>query len=276
MTDPSAEAPGMQMNPEGERDTEKDRHFVTALARGLDILRAFRPGEGPLNNQVLSARTGLPRSTVSRLTSTLTRLGYLTQRGERGAYEPTTAVVALGYTVLANNRLRSLARPMMAELARDADLAVAMGSRDDLAMIYVEICQGRGNLALYLDIGSRLPLALTSMGRAYMAALDEAERLPLLDAIRREADPADWPRIARGIEQAFEDYATAGFCLSAGDWQRDVFAVGVPLRDKPNGRLAALNAGGPRYRVDLDWLRNEIAPRLVALARNVEGMCGWR
>ena len=55
----------------------KDRQFVTALARGLDILRAFHAGEGMLGNQEIAHRTGLPKPTVARLTHTLTELGYL-------------------------------------------------------------------------------------------------------------------------------------------------------------------------------------------------------
>ena len=54
-----------------------DRKFVTALARGLEVLRAFTPTEGLLGNGEIAERTGLPKPTVSRLTYTLTKLGYL-------------------------------------------------------------------------------------------------------------------------------------------------------------------------------------------------------
>jgi len=55
-----------------------DRSFVVALARGLDVLRAFHPNDGLLGNQEIAARTKLPKPTISRLTYTLTKLGYLT------------------------------------------------------------------------------------------------------------------------------------------------------------------------------------------------------
>ena len=54
-----------------------DRKFVTALARGLEVLRVFTPTEGLLGNGEIAERTGLPKPTVSRLTYTLTKLGYL-------------------------------------------------------------------------------------------------------------------------------------------------------------------------------------------------------
>ena len=75
-------------------DTEnKDRLFVTALARGLAVLAAFRSGEPQLSNQDLASRTSLPKSTVSRLTYTLTQLGYLDQDASTGRYQLGLAVL---------------------------------------------------------------------------------------------------------------------------------------------------------------------------------------
>ena len=54
-----------------------ERKFVVALARGLDLLRAFKPGETMLGNRDFVERTGLPKATVNRLAYTLTVLGYL-------------------------------------------------------------------------------------------------------------------------------------------------------------------------------------------------------
>ena len=54
-----------------------DRKFITALGRGLDVLRCFGPRDRWLANQDISARTGLAKPTVSRLVYTLTRLGFL-------------------------------------------------------------------------------------------------------------------------------------------------------------------------------------------------------
>ena len=78
-----------------------DRHFVTALARGLDVLACFRTGEATLGNQELAQRCGLPKSTVSRLTHTLARLGFLIQLPDCGRFRLGTACLALGSAMLA-------------------------------------------------------------------------------------------------------------------------------------------------------------------------------
>ena len=67
-------------------DYASDRRFVWALARGMEILRAFEPGRGPLGVGEIAALTGLPKPTVSRLTYTLAELGYLRVLHKQGRY----------------------------------------------------------------------------------------------------------------------------------------------------------------------------------------------
>src|SRR4051812_7404599 len=104
---------------------EGDRKFVVALARGLEVLRAFRAGDHLLGNHEISSRTGLPKPTVTRLTYTLTRLGYLTPVPRFGKYALAPAALALGYTALAGQGIRPVAQPFMQALADYSGGAVA-------------------------------------------------------------------------------------------------------------------------------------------------------
>lgn len=115
-----------------------DRQFVTALQRGLDILRCFRPTDGALGNQELAERSGLPNSTVSRLTYTLSKLGYLVYIEETGRYRMGVPVLGLGYACLGGLKVRDTAQPYMDALAEHAGdgILVAMGSREALVRRY--------------------------------------------------------------------------------------------------------------------------------------------
>src|ERR1700677_3401420 len=75
--------------------TSADRHFVNALARGLELLSCFRHGDRMLGNQDLARRCGLPKSTVSRLTHTLTKLGYLVYIEESAKYSLGTETLSV-------------------------------------------------------------------------------------------------------------------------------------------------------------------------------------
>jgi DNA-binding IclR family transcriptional regulator len=251
----------------------KDRQFVTALARGLEVLRAFAPSEALLGNREIAARTGLPKPTVSRLTHTLTRLGYLSYSERLGKYQLGTPVLALGYAALANMGVRQIARPHMQALADLSGVSVALGSRDRLNLIYVEYCRPSSAVTLRLDLGARIPLATTSMGRALLAALPERERLYLMDHIaRREAER--WLQIRAGIERGIEDLATRGFTVALGEWQKDVNAVGVPLIPADGSAILAFNCGGPAFQLPRERLESDIGPRLVNLVRTVEAALG--
>ena len=114
-----------------------------------------------------------------------------------------------------------------------------------------------------------MPLAVTSVGRAYLAALSDAAREPILDDIRR-SDPVAWPKVRHGIENAINDVRKHGFCTSMGDWLREFHSVGVPLETQtPYGTLA-LSVGGLASSLPVARLETDLGPRLVTLARRVD------
>lgn len=254
-------------------ESGEDRHFVTALARGLELLSCFRRGEDALANSEIARRCGLARSTVSRLTHTLTKLGYLHHVPESGSYRLGTAVIALGATALAGLDVRRIARAGMRELAAFSNASVGLGVRDRLSMRYIECCRGEAAIALNMDVGSRVSLARSAMGRAYLAICDEAERKTLLEDIR-SVDDAAWPRLRDGVERALAEYHELGCARSFGEWQPTVSAIAVGFR--PGGGLPpmSINCGAPTVILDRDFLMAEVRPRLIALAAGLEGVMG--
>jgi DNA-binding IclR family transcriptional regulator len=250
-----------------------DRSFVVALSRGLDVLRAFRPNDGLLGNQEIAARTNLPKPTVSRLTYTLTKLGYLTPVPRFEKYQLAPSAMALGYAALANLGVRHLSEPFREELMRETGGAVAIGGRDRHSMIYFGQSRNGLTLGVQLDVGSRVPIATSAMGRAYLWALPDEERAALLRELR-EHYGSRWTKLRDGIERSGETVARHGFAISAGEWQDDVHAVGVALKLNDGTGPYAFNCGAPAFRFTEDRLRNDIGPRLVAMVRNIEAALG--
>ena len=105
---------------------KKDRQFVTALARGLAILRAFESSSELLGNIDIARRTGLPKATVSRLTHTLTRLGYLSCLGQREQYRLGASLMALGMAFFRANSFPQIVRPFLQNLADEVLCNVAL------------------------------------------------------------------------------------------------------------------------------------------------------
>jgi len=246
-----------------------DRSFVIALSRGLDVLRAFRPSDGLLGNQEIAARTNLPKPTISRLTYTLTKLGYLTPVPRFEKYQLAPAAMALGYSALANMGIRHVSDPYRDQLMRETGGAVAIGARDRLSMIYFGQSRSELTVGVLLDVGSKVPIATTAMGRAYLWALPEEERVTLMREIKDHVGP-NWPKIREGIERAGECVAKHGFAMSAGEWHNDIHAVGVALKLNDGTGPYAFNCGAPAFKFSEVLLKNEIGPRLVSMVRNIE------
>lgn len=253
---------------EDSGEAEKDRQFVTALYRGLEVLRAFRPGDTELGNQELAERTGIPKPTITRLTYTLTKLGYLQHSGNRRQYRLGSRVLSLGYSYFMGLELREHARALMQTMASDENAVISLGVAAGLEMIYIESARGAGPLTLHLGLGARIPMAQTSMGRAWLAALPASEREAMLAQLREES-PQIWEKNHEGIARAVEDVRKRGFTMSIGSWHPEVNSVGVPLKDPKSGTLYALNCGGPEFMLSEERLRNELGPRLIELARQI-------
>ncbi|MCL5041693.1 MAG: IclR family transcriptional regulator [Gammaproteobacteria bacterium] len=248
--------------------TPKDRKFVEALSRGLDVLRAFSQGSVVMGNQDIARITGLPKPTVSRMTYTLTKLGYLSYSPQLEKYQLDSGVLALGYAYVSNLRVRQLAKPYMDEFARSTNTSVGLTCRDRLSMIYVENCRPAETTSLRMDVGVRLPLATTAAGRAYLAAMKDEERAHVLAAIEAR-NPEQWPEWQTQLEECFEDFRQHGFCLSLGNWDRNVNAAGVPLYLQ-DGTIMALTCGAPSYLVSEEKVKNQLAHQLAMLARDIE------
>ena len=250
-----------------------DRQFVNALARGLEVLRCFQPGRAYLTNADLARETGFPKPTISRLTYTLKKLGYLEYSEVMGKYLLASGVLGLGYSMLANLDVRNLARPAMQALAEHSRVSVAIGIRDRLDMIYVETCRSSARVTLRLDVGSRIPIATTSMGKALLCGMPESERNALMDEIHK-SDKENWSRIKLDLEKALEHFQAHGFCIALGEWQPEIRAVGVPLIGVGGEKQMAFNCGGPAYLLPHDKLERDLGPRLVELVHNVEKTLG--
>jgi len=246
----------------------KDRQFVTALARGLDILRAFHAGEGMLGNQEIAHRTGLPKPTVARLTHTLTELGYLNYIRRFRKYELGASVLALGYAAISSMDVRRASRGPLEALAHGLNASTALGGRDRHSMIYLEACRGPSVVAITHDVGTRVPMASTAMGRAYLFSLPDADRNKQIDAIRRRWRD-DWTKVKTGMERSFKELADHGFCVTWGEWLPELCGVGAPLRNTDGTAAYALNASAPIYQISRDRLEADWGPRLVKVARDV-------
>lgn len=252
------------------RDDSKrsgDRQFVVALARGLEVLAAFRSREGSLGNRELSDRTGLPAATVSRLTYILARLGYLEFNPRLENYDFGSSTLALALVALTRRSIRQIAGPLMQELADSAKANVGLGIRHQRMTLYIEACEGSGLIGLRLFNGSRIPILTTAMGRAYLARMDDEDREGLLAELKPDFG-SEWPSILVGLQKAMRDMERYEFCTSVGEWQSYINGVGTAIR-LSDGRSYGMNLGGAAQLLPERELVEVYGPKLAAVAQQI-------
>jgi DNA-binding IclR family transcriptional regulator len=247
----------------------EDRHFVTALARGLEVLASFPSGETQLGNQELADLCQLPKSTVSRLTMTLTRLGYLIHLPETRRYRLGMSTLALGSAMMSRLDVRLVARPLMHELASATGCSVSLAARERLSMIYVEHCRPQTSLSISSDIGGRFPLLSSATGRAYLAVAEEEELSVILLALQA-AGEGDEAGLRAAVDKAVQEHTSLEVNCAFGSWQKDVNGIGRAFQ--PGGGLPpmAISCVGPSSRVSRGFLLKEVRPRLIELIQRLE------
>lgn len=260
---PSPEA-GPEDNPEtADLPDDKDRQFVTALARGLDVLSCFGAERPALSGTEIAGLLGLPQPTVWRLCRTMTKLGYLAV-GPDERLRPALPVLRLGYTILSELTPVELARPHLQELADAAGGAAGLAVRDGPDMRFVERCESHSQLLMNLKVGSRVPVATSALGWAYLAGVPRDEREALLGAVR--PDHRVWRVVEKPLRRAMEAYAADGFIINDGIFHPGYNTAAAPVLGADGRPVSALNCGGAASVLSTEKLRREIGPRLRDLA----------
>jgi DNA-binding IclR family transcriptional regulator len=246
---------------------------VSALDRGLALMKCFNDTRRVLSPTELSRLTGIPRPSVVRLATTLQQHRWLQPEPEGDGYMLGAGVVALAQTFLAGLDVRAAARPPMQECADRIGGSVYLALRDGLELVIIEACRSRSAmLAARIDVGSRLPMPNSASGRAYLAALPEAERQAVIDLLQR-MHRKEWSNMAAGLDAALAEHAAYGWCAAMGSFHGDINSLSVALRE-PRGQVIVLTCGGPAFAFTAERLRNEVAPALRDLARRVADAIG--
>jgi DNA-binding IclR family transcriptional regulator len=250
------------------QDKKQSRHFVTALSRGLDILALFSRDVPLLGNDEISQRTGLPKSTVTRLTYTLVATRHLVYVPSAKKYKLGAATLAWSYAAMEQVVGVRTVMPFMQEFADQMEAStLALSINAGIEMIYVAHCAGPSLLQIRTGVGTRLKVWQSAAGRTFWAASDDATREALMTELRQL--PADEYEVAiASLRSAEDEYQRYGFCTSIGGWRAGVNAVGCPAWDATGGsERLVIACGGSSPEFDQQTIYEEIGPKLKEFAQ---------
>jgi DNA-binding IclR family transcriptional regulator len=252
-------------------DLSGEGDVIQVVSRAFDVLRCFECHEARLGNLEISNRCGLPRSTVSRLTHTLTRMGQLVYLPRDQKYRIGPSAVAMSASMMKGLQLRNLIRLRLQDVAEQLPGTVGFVIPDRYHLVYLEFARAANALGLHETTGSRIAMATTAAGHAYTAALDVEVGDALLAEMEREI-----PQIAKTLKPRLENnrrfLREHGYVVACGLWSPHINGLAVPLWSPQYQTFVVVTIGLLSAMYDEKRLHKEVAPRMIALAAAVGGL----
>ncbi len=245
------------------------------LERGLRVIDAV--AAGALDLAGISRAVGLSRSTTQRLAAALLRQGFL--RVESGQYLLGPKLIQLGFTAREQVKLVALARPHLERLAEEMQDSIHLVLPDGHDVLYVDKIAGQRGFELRSRIGSRMPMALTGVGKALMLDMSEAQWRKLYDEALARAQGAS---AAGGKPLPWEDYRaamrryrSAGVAQDLAENEFGVRCVAAPVRDAAQNIVAAISVAAAEPWMDATRMA-AVSPVVVACAQAISSEIGGR
>lgn len=228
---------------------------VQSVDRAFGILEAMADAGGEVGLSELAGDLRLPVPTLHRLLKTLMANGYVRQSPSR-KYALGPRLVRLGESA---NRLTGVwVRPVLASLVEATGETANMATLDGDRMVYVAQVPSPHSMRMFTEVGRRVYLHSTGVGKAVMAQMPETR---VRRMIERTGLPAQTERSVTGIDSLLAELAdvrTRGYAVDDGEQELGVrcYAVAVPDAHVPT----AISISGPAVR-----LTGDMGARVVPL-----------
>jgi len=239
-------------------DTEKN--YITALERGLAVIRAFSGQRDRLTLAELSKLVGLARATVRRCLITLKALGYVSTDGKY--FRLTPQVLTLSQAYFTSNPLPHIAQSFIEQASKAVDESCSISVLTGDEVIYIARSGRKRPASVHRGVGVNLPAYCTSMGRVLLASLPDES----LDAYfaRVELRKFNHKTITdeTALRAIIEQIRQEDYCIIDGELEGTLRAIAVPVRNASGIIVAAAHISTEAERTSIKKMQGEFLPVL--------------
>jgi len=236
---------------------------VGTVEKAVDILFHLHGSPGPQGVTEIGRCLGLPKSSAHRLLAALGKKG-LVERLEGGRYRPGSALIALGLGVLEREPIVEAARPIIQAEAADLGETFFIVAARCRELIVLDKAEGRGFLRASPQVGERVPIHATAVGKLYLAfSPDQVELEPEPHSFTPHT-LTDSQRLGSEVEATRE----RGWALNCDEWVQGLGVLAAPVRvaGRMLGAVAFASASPRLEELGVD----AVSGRVVAAARRIE------
>lgn len=238
---------------------------TAAFGKFMQVLQLVADAPGPMTTAELTRASGFPRPTLHRIVAALLAEGLLREAEGGGSYELGPRLMALASRSWGRSGLRGAAAEALRQLrdttGETVHLAVPSGTR----MVYIEKLESPSAVRMASRVGSSMPMHSTAVGKAYLAALDEARRealLPTLELTRHTDHTVVRPEaLRRQLQRVQAD----GWSVDDEENEAGITCYGAVIRGGQGEPVGAVSVSTLRYRQPADVQAAYVQPLLAAV-----------
>lgn len=235
----------------------------TVFGKAMLVLNAFSDGPSSLSLARLVDLSGLPKSTVHRVASTLTTYGFLSRRGNE--YSLGLRLFELGALVPRSISLRAAAIPFMQDLFMATQETVNLAVLDQTDVVYVEKLHGHRRSTAASRVGGRVRVHCTALGKAVLAFSPPPVVQQVVDAGLRPMTPYSIAVPEILVEQ-LQEVRQSGVAFEYEEAVRGFQCVAAPVLDQEHMAIAAVSVSVPLGR-DVQRLAPAVRTAAAGIAR---------
>lgn len=248
-------------------DALTDPSFMTSLARGLAVIKAFSDHRRAMTIAQLSLKTGIPRAAVRRCLYTLKQLGYADSEANNFFLKP--SILALGYAYLSSTPLTVAAQPYLNELSHRAKESCVLAVLDNYEVMYVARSDAPRVLSLAMNTGSRMPAHCTALGRVLLAGLSAAQLDRYFSAVTLSSYTPRTITSEHKLRDILFEVRQRGFAVVDEEMEIGLRSIAVPVRGASGATVAALGIGAQVARISRDAIEDQFLHVLLNVSNEI-------
>lgn len=248
---------------------------VQSLDRMIQILEELALHRDGCGVTTLSNLTGLHKSTVHRLLNTLMSRGYILKNSENDKYSLGMRILYLSSAILDRMDIRTVAKPFLEELCRSTDEVIHLSTLDGTEAVYIDKVESPNkSVRMYSQIGKRVPLHCTGVGKILLAWLPDKDVEYLLGLKGMYAYTKNTITNIEDMKKHLAEIRKKGYAFDELEHEEEIRCVAAPIFDMSGKVVASVSVSGPVMRVTLDRMP-QLTEEVLKTAKKISYQLGY-
>ena len=253
----------------------RDKDYIKSIEKCFVILDCLNSGNSLLTLEKIIQETGYKKTTCFRLLKTMLSLGIIERTAAKKTYQFGYRLISIGSYALKNMNLRKSALPILRKLRDETGETVNLTILSGTELLFVDRLMSDYLVNININIGDRLPLYYSSMGKAILAFLSESSLEKIVPSIKFEPKTDRTIVSESALMQELETIKIKGFAINDEEIEKGLRTVGAPIINYTGEAFAAINIAWLTARHPSRSVFSTFGKKIVAAAGQISCLMGY-